>query len=268
VINSLSNDGLDVGLLDQLLIRRVGYPQAGWIDMGREGEITREEFYKRLTTSKAATDILTLIPGETNYFFMKTIAEKFDLNITKLSHLYDSYAPYPDGVIIPESYRIPKGVDEERLIRFLIDNSIKKHKELSMRYLQSFDQKYWFQEIVTKASIVQKEAADTKEMPLIASVIENRLKIDMPLQMDGTLNYSRFSHTKVTPKRIKTDTTKFNTYKFKTLPPYPVCAVSTEAIKAVLTPAKSNYLYFVKGKDGRHIFSKSFREHRKNIERR
>ena len=87
----------------------------------------------------------------------------------------------------------------------------------------------------------------------------------MRLQMDGTLNYGKFSHIKVTPERIKNDMTAFNTYKHKGLPPSPIGSVSIAAIKAAIKPAKSDYLYFMKNKDGVHDFSKSFKTHRKNI---
>jgi UPF0755 protein len=83
--------------------------------------------------------------------------------------------------------------------------------------------------------------------------------------MDGTLNYGKYSHIKVTPERIKKDKSSFNTYRFKGLPPSPIGAVSLSAIKAAVTPAKTDYLYFMKNKEGMHDFSKSFRAHRKNI---
>lgn len=115
------------------------------------------------------------------------------------------------------------------------------------------------------ASIVQKEAANIEEMPLIASVIFNRLKKGMPLQMDGALNYQEFSHAKVTKERIKTDNTPYNTYKFKGLPKNPVGSVSLEAIRAVVFPKKTNFLYFVKMPDKKHAFSATYKEHLKNI---
>ena len=117
------------------------------------------------------------------------------------------------------------------------------------------------------ASIIQKEAANDKEMPLIASVIYNRLEKNMRLQMDGTLNYGKYSHIKVTPERIKTDMSSFNTYKHRGLPNSPIGAVSTVAIKAALYPAKTNYLYFMRNKKGVHDFTDTFKKHRKNIKK-
>ena len=116
------------------------------------------------------------------------------------------------------------------------------------------------------ASIIQKEAANVNEMPIVSSVIYNRLKKGMPLQMDGTLNYGKYSHVKVTARRIREDDTSYNTYKNKGLPSNPICAISLNAIKAAIFPIKSNYLYFVKdNKTGLHKFTGSYKEHVNNI---
>jgi UPF0755 protein len=71
----------------------------------------------------------------------------------------------------------------------------------------------------------------------------------------------------VTPKRIKTDKSGFNTYANKGLPPYPVSSVSIEAIEAALKPATTKYLYFMKNGDGVHDFTDSYKEHLNNIDR-
>ena len=83
--------------------------------------------------------------------------------------------------------------------------------------------------------------------------------------MDGTLNYGEFSNLKVTPERIKNDTSRYNTYKYAGLPPHPVSSVSVDALKAAIFPAKSDYLYFVRDKSGKHTFSKNYDEHLKAI---
>lgn len=88
--------------------------------------------------------------------------------------------------------------------------------------------------------------------------------------MDGTLNYGKYAHIKITPKRIREDTSKYNTYKHAGLPPYPVSVVSSDAIKAAIFPKKSSFLYFVrdkKDKEGGHIFTKSLKAHNRAINR-
>jgi len=97
-------------------------------------------------------------------------------------------------------------------------------------------------------------------MPIVASVIFNRLKKGMRLQMDGTLNYGRFSHTKVTPERIKNDTSRFNTYKYKGLPHSPIGAVNLSSLKAAMKPTTTNYLYFIKNSQGVHDFTDTYKK--------
>ncbi|MGE0051102.1 MAG: endolytic transglycosylase MltG, partial [Arcobacter sp.] len=128
-----------------------------------------------------------------------------------------------------------------------------------------YDKNKWFNYLIL-ASVIQKEAATTNEMPIVASVIQNRLKKGMKLQMDGTLNYGKYSNEIVTADRIREDNTSYNTYKFVGLPKDPICAVSLNAIKAAIFPVKSNYLYFVReNKTGLHKFASTFEEHQANI---
>lgn len=263
IITHLSQNHFDINSLDKNIIRLMGMPQSGWIDIG-DTELTKGDFLFRLTHSKAALKDITLIPGETMYFFIKKIAESFELDRTMLWQAYDKYSPLPDGVILPDTYKLPLGISANYLMQHLSIRSMKKHKELAIKVLGRYDQKQWFR-YVTIASIVQKEAANEEEMPIIAAVIYNRIKIGMPLQMDGSLNYGEFSHTKITPERIKNDSTPYNTYKHRSIPPYPVGSVSMNAILATINPAKVPYLYFVKARSGKHIFSSTYREHLKNI---
>jgi len=151
-------------------------------------------------------------------------------------------------------------------MKILIEQSEENYKSLAIKYLKKYDEKEWLRVLII-ASVVQKEAANKEEMPIIASVVFNRLKKKMALQMDGTLNYGKYSHVKVTPKRIKEDKSRFNTYANKGLPPYPVCAVSIDAIKAALNPKETKYLYFMRNKSGVHDFTNSYKEHLKNIKK-
>ncbi len=263
IIAHLQDSNLSLWYLDRYGLYYIGKPQKGWIDI-KAKELSRADFLHRLTTAKAALFKVRLIPGETTYIILRQIA-KLGFDLSKLQKAYQNYAPYPEGVLFAETYYLPKGVDEDRLMRYLIEAGLKRHKSIAKKELGAFRQKEWFEKIVTIASIIQKEAANKEEMPLVASVIYNRLRLGMPLQMDGALNYGSFSHQKVTPKRIREDESRFNTYKYKGLPPYPVCIVGEDAIEAALHPAKSRYLYFVRSKDGTHKFSTSYKSHLRNI---
>ena len=263
IISHLQQNKYQVSKLDSIILRFLGSPQSGWIYIG-EKKLTRGDFLYKLTTAKAAMKDITLIPGETSYIFLNDMAEIFALDRVKLQYFYERYSSYPEGNFVPNTYKLPLGSSEEMIIKILLGNSQKKMIQFSKKIFGTYNEKKWLKYLIV-ASIVQKEAASVQEMPLVASVIYNRLKKGMKLQMDGALNYGKYSHVKITAKRLKEDTTHYNTYLFKGLPPYPVCNVSFDAIKAAIFPAKSSYLYFVKIDDSKHIFTSNYRMHQRYI---
>jgi len=226
--------------------------------------INRLDFLYALSKAKVPLLKITLIPGETKELFFQSIAKKLDINYTKLLNAYNNDAPYLEASIIPDTYFIPKKMNEKKLIHFLLKSSHPVYRKIFKNYGIENNRTKQLQ-ILIIASIIQKESANKKEMPVVASVIYNRLKKNMRLQMDGTLNYGKYSHIKVTSKRIKTDTSHFNTYKHKGLPNYPIGSVSKEAINSAFAPANTNYLYFMRNSQGVHDFSKTFKAHKKNI---
>lgn len=266
VVEHLKNQGYALTVLDTyLLAYGIDSPKSGTLFIGEE-QMSRISFLRKLSSAKEAIDVVTLIPGETKIVFLEELAKEHKLNLEELKKYYSEFSSYKEAGIVPETYHVPKNINEKMLINILVTQSEKKYEELSLKYLKTYDKEKWLK-ILTIASVVQKEAANTKEMPIVASVVYNRLDINMPLQMDGTLNYGKYSHVKVTPKRIRTDKSGFNTYLNKGLPPYPVCSVSVEAIKAALSPAKTKYLYFMKNKSGVHDFTNSYKAHLRNINR-
>jgi len=263
IIAYLHKNGIDLNLLDKYLLNFFGYPQQGWIDIGTN-RLTKADLLYKITHAKAAIVKVTLIPGETSELFIIQLAKKLGLDKRKLNIAYKKYSPYTDGVIWPDTYYIPIGISEEHLIYYLITKSIERHKFLAKKIFGVYNERKWFR-YVTIASIIQKEAANEDEMPIVSAVIYNRMRKNMRLQMDGTLNYGKYSHIKVTKRRINNDKSYFNTYKHKGLPPSPVGSVSIHALKAAIKPANVDYLYFVKGKNGRHIFTKRYKSHLKAL---
>jgi len=217
--------------------------------------MTKADFLYRLTHNKAALAKVTIIPGETNYFIYKQIAKKLKIK--------NFYCNIDEGFLVPNTYYLPIGMKRKKVCRFLYDKSLIFHKKLAKRFFGVWNYKNYKKYLII-ASIIQKEAANKNEMKYISAVIYNRLKRKMKLQMDGSLNYGKFSHKKVTPKRIKKDNSFYNTYKYYGLPKEPVCVVSKEAIVAAIFPAKVKYLYFVKcGKH--HLFAITYKAHLRNI---
>jgi len=266
IITQLSQKGYEVGDIDRYLMAAMGTPQHGWIYLGAK-KMDRLTFLQRLTSVRNAFYKVTLLPGETTVIFLKKLASQLDLNDTKLMQAYRQQSLFREAGILAESYHIPKILKEKGVIHYLLKYSSGVYKKRSIEMTDQWDPK-GFNRLLTVASIVQKEAASKKEMPLVASVIYNRLAKNMRLQMDGTLNYGIYSHLRVTPERIKSDTSTYNTYKHRGLPDYPVCAVSVTALDAAIHPARTRYLYFMKNRHGTHDFSEDYQTHLKHIRER
>lgn len=261
----MSKKNYDLSKLDSLVLRVIGSPQSGWINIGKN-KLSRGDFLFRLTNAKAALLSVTLIPGETTYIFLNQLADKFNLDRRKLQVVYEKYTPIKEGAFFPNTYSMPMGINEQTLVKLLLIKSNKQMQALSKKFFGTYNENKWFH-FVALASVIQKESANNHEMPIVSSVIYNRIKKGMKLQMDGTLNYGKYSHIKITPKRIKEDTSIYNTYKYRGVPSLPVCNVSAEAIKAAIFPAKTDYLYFMKSKNGTHDFSCNYSTHLYNIKR-
>ncbi|MEI6705182.1 MAG: endolytic transglycosylase MltG, partial [Deltaproteobacteria bacterium] len=122
-------------------------------------------------------------------------------------------------------------------------------------------------EVVTLASVIEKEAVSPEEKPLISSVFHNRLRIGMPLQSDPTAVYGvRAFSGKITKADIQRPS-PYNTYLNRGLPPGPIGNPGSESLKAALSPARTNYLYFVARQDGTHQFSRTLDEHNRAVNR-
>lgn len=264
IISYLTRQNFNVSKIDKYILAFLGYAQSGWIQIGST-RLSKFEFLYKLTTAKAALRDVTLLPGETSQYFLYEISKNLGLDYDKLVRNLHTSAPIKEGFLVPETYKIPLGMSEEHFIYYLVNLSKKEHENRAKKIFGTFDEKRWYDYIII-ASIIQKEAANTAEMPIVASVIYNRLKKNMPLQMDGTLNYGLHSHEIITPARIRNDFSRFNTYKFAGLPPSAICNPSFAAIKAAIFPQKSDYLYFVRDKaTSAHKFSSTYNEHIKAV---
>ena len=266
VIYDLKEKGYPVGGLDILLLYNLGKIGTGRVYLGKHNN-NRLEILKMIASDRARYKKVTLIPGETTIIFFEKLSQDMNLNEDKLHKAFYKICRYKEASIIADSYNIPINYNEKNIIELLCNNSENIYKKLSYKYYGHYKYDEW-NKILTIASIIQKEAANEKEMPKISSVIRNRLKKGMRLQMDGALNYGKYSHIRVTPKRIKNDKSTYNTYKHSGLPTAPVCNVSIIAIKAAVNPSKTNYLYFMKRDSQHHDFATTYTQHLKNVRKK
>lgn len=199
------------------------------------------------------------------------------LNVNEIFHLIDAAerlsgslpSLIPDeGTLMPETYNYTYGDSK-------LDMVSRMKKEMS-----TFLDKVWAvrdqsmmlgtkEEVLTLASIVEKETALPIERPLVAGLYLNRLAIKMPLQADPTVVYG-LTEGKADLGRDLTladlkNPSPYNTYVYAGLPPKPICNPGKQSIEAVLNPERSQYLYFVANGNGGHVFAVTYDEHLKNV---
>ncbi len=172
-------------------------------------------------------------------------------------------APSLEGYIFPDTYKFPKGIDPKILFKILVQTLREVYDDSFV--VKSVDLGMTENEVLTLASIIEKEAVFDRERPLISAVYHNRLKKNMRLQADPTVMYGVKTKRKRIRYRDLRRKTPYNTYKIKGLPPGPIASPGLESIKAALNPADVNYLFFVSKNDGTHYFSKTGKEHVKAV---
>jgi len=166
-----------------------------------------------------------------------------------------------EGYLYPKRYEVTplmgaKAVIQQQLKEFesVVWNGPERPKDLKRT--------------LTLASLVQLEAGADRDRPMIAAVIENRIKKNMPLQIDASLLYGIQKWRRLTFKDYKEIQSPYNTYKFKGLPPSPICSPDEKDIQAAMHPAQNNNLYYVAMPDGTSIYAETYPEHLKNIAKR
>lgn len=191
--------------------------------------------------------------------FLKKVWDK-QLVKELLNQEFDSL----EGYLFPETYPLNKYSSATTLIKSMVQNFLKNYHKVQKSHSLSRHQ------IITLASLIEKETSLIKEAPLVASVFYNRLKKNMKLQTDPTILYGMFlnrgfSIEKNIRKKDILASTKYNTYVIKGLPPGPISNPGLQSLKASFNPAKTNYFYFVSRNDGSHDFSKNYEEHKKKV---
>ena len=170
-----------------------------------------------------------------------------------------------EGYLFPETYQLTRDMDEKALIEAMVKEF---RRRLTPEILAGAKKRgLGLKELVILASIVQKEAGNREEMPLIASVFHNRLTVGTPLQADPTVIYGIDAFDGNLTRRHLQTTTPYNTYRIPGLPIGPIANPGEEALRAVAFPTQSDYYYFVAKGDGTHIFAKTLAEHNANVRR-
>jgi len=176
-----------------------------------------------------------------------------------------SLAKDDEGYLFPNSYLIPKSSTAESIHTLLSDEFDKKVTTGLSKDIDASGKS--LKDIITLASLVQREAREPDQMRVVAGILQNRLKMGMPLQVDATLQYihgydSAEKSWWVAPLLAqKESTSAFNTYKNPGLPPRPIDSPGLAAITAVLHPQASDYLYYVTDRTGNMHYAKTLEQH-------
>jgi UPF0755 protein len=247
--------------------------------------LSPRKLVQRLARLPGRAAVRAVIPEGWNHL---QIAERLEkLEVTTADAFRAAGAP-AEGFLFPATYELNVDTEPRQLIALFERETKKRLERLNRQHPGAFErlrrERGWGErEILTLASIVEKEAATADERPTIASVFYNRLSDPefvprQMLQSDPTAAYgclvapdqapscARFDG-RVTPEILRDAANAYNTYRRAGLPPGPISNPGESAIAAVLSPASTPYLFFVARGGGRHVFSRTFEEHNAAIER-
>ena len=164
-----------------------------------------------------------------------------------------------EGYLFPETYHLARGLDALEIAGAMVAQFLDVWREIAA---EATERGLGMEQVVTLASLVEKETAVPDERPLVAGVFHNRLQRGMRLETDPSVIYGipdfdgnlRRAH-------LEDEANPYNTYRIPGLPPSPIANPGAESLRAVVRPAETEHLYFVSRNDGSHVFSRTYREH-------
>ena len=230
-------------------------------------KIARGDVYKRLLTFREG-----LTMGEMAQVFEdKGFGKAADFlqaaaNASLITDL-DPEAKDLEGYLFPETYSLPR----DTAASSVVDQMVKAFRNaLAPEMIESAKAKgLTVRQLVTLASLVEKETATAEERPLVAAVYRNRLGIQMPMQADPTVIYALQKagayRGNLTRDNLQFDS-PYNTYRYPGLPPGPIASPGRASLQAAAKPADVDFLYFVSKNDGSHVFASDLAEHNRNVQ--
>jgi len=187
---------------------------------------------------------------------------------TSLVHDIDPAARNLEGYLFPETYSVPRHTDASHLVKMMVDGFM--HVLTPDLKAAALERGLSIRQLVTLASIVEKETGRPEERPLVAAVYENRLRIGMGLQCDPTVIYA-LQLAGLYNGNLRRDDLHFdspyNTYRYAGLPPGPIASPGKASLEAAAHPADVDYIYFVSRNDGTHEFARTLADHNRNVQK-
>jgi UPF0755 protein len=183
-----------------------------------------------------------------------------------LVHDLDPQAKDLEGYLFPETYALPRVAPASRLIPLMVD----RFRAIYGEVVQGRSDSLTTRQVVTLASLIEKETAQAEERPVVSAVYRNRIKKRMGMQADPTVVYALVKAGRYDGNIRRTDLdfdSPYNTYKYPGLPPGPIASPGRASLEAALSPSDVPYLYFVSRNDGTHVFAETLTEHNANVYR-
>jgi UPF0755 protein len=185
---------------------------------------------------------------------------------TSLVKALDPAAVDLEGYLFPETYALPRRADARALVREMVQR-FRKAYDADLRRLAA-ERGLTSRQVVTLASLVEKETGRAEERPLVSAVYTNRLRVGMGLQCDPSVIYALTKaglyDGNLTRDNLRFDS-PYNTYRYAGLPPGPIAAPGKASLEAALRPTRGAYRYFVSRNDGSHAFAATLVEHNRNV---
>jgi UPF0755 protein len=181
-----------------------------------------------------------------------------------LIHDLDPQAKDLEGYLFPETYSLPRVAPAGRLVQLMVDRFRATYQEVAQGRTDSLTTR----QLVTLASLVEKETAQAQERPIVSAVYRNRIKKGMGMQADPTVVYALVKAGRYDGNIKRADLdfdSPYNTYKYPGLPPGPIASPGRASLEAALSPSDVAYLYFVSRNDGTHVFAETLADHNANV---
>ncbi len=216
----------------------------------------------RLSPSQSTEQIIEkLSKGGSHDYWLKILGGQ------RLAELEQDFDPSLEGYLYPDSYLIPEGYSTEQIVQIISANFDKKYDQAIIGSNSNFSKA----DIITLASLIEREARTLESKKMVAGILHNRLKIKMALQVDASAQYVR--DTKNKPSKYWLPASKndlslvspYNTYLNPGLPPGPICNPGYDSIFAALNPTDSEYLFYITGNDNKMHYAITLDEHNENI---
>lgn len=263
VANNLKNEGfIKDPVVFFLLVKQLGIEkniQAGSYRLSPSQ--SAEQIAKNLTVG--TQDVWVTIPEGKR---AEEVADILKDNLPSYNESWREKLAENEGYLFPDTYLFPKESTVDQVISTMRNNFDQKYKEIANNSVLTQE------EVVTLASMVEREAKHAQDRPLVSSIMHNRLGLSMALQVDATIQYAKGKikdnwWAPVTASEYKSVKSEYNTYLQPGLPPGPIANPGLSALQAAANPTDTDYLYYITDKLGINRYARTIDEHNANIKK-